>query len=389
LDNQDDVKFCVQCGQELPEEASANNPQQQAVPPQNNPIPEPRFVQQTQQNAPQMQQNPNPQYNQQMPPVRPPQYGQVPPQYGQQMPPVMQPQYGNPYQNPGTSPLTPALSILKQIAASPLFMTAVILYTASLIFRLIGSFMPVSSVNNAFISGMIDSLQSSNTDGQLDFFIDSLSNTSSGTSFIGTFLSMIMPVLICIGLWLFYMSSKDTENRSTTGLTIMKTITIIEIVLIFVLVGILLIVSLLAIFAGIFASSNNYLGGGMEIAAGAIVAVFSILIFVVLAVLALVIVYMFAVLKTIRKVINITICGNQERLSMFVAVMNIIFGSFAALSSLFSIMSGIFVFLSGAASAAFTIIIGVGIIQYNNRLSESVFRQPPAAPPQYNPYHPQ
>ncbi len=310
------------------------------------------------------------------PPVQEPQYYEAP----------AQPAYSAPaYQ--AADNVNPVLKILRSIGSSGAFLTASIVYTASILFSLISTIVGTSAVKVTI-----------NLPGGYDY--SDLYRTTSSAAIVGAIVAMIPAILIAVGIWMVYSTSIKKGNTpfGTAGLTMIKVIVIIALVGICI-AAVLVLIALL--FVGVRGSDLSglinealaeqglyggyYYGNIGAMATGAVIAAFIFL----AGVMTLVIFFFAKLLKTINTVkrsANTLI--PSDRVSPFVAVMLFIAGGFVGIAALASLASGLILAgISSALSSVVYFIFGVLIFKYRNQMRAYMMAnaQPYAqVPPQYS-----
>ena len=124
----------------------------------------------------------------------------------------------------------PVLNVIKKVASSPLFLVAIIAYSV----QILGSVITAAASGPLF-SGMIyNILYEFGADIPYEFYniLDSIAMAGSGPVIVGTIIGLIPTILICIGLWITYASarSRTSDTMKTSGLTMIKVITVIQLV---------------------------------------------------------------------------------------------------------------------------------------------------------------
>jgi hypothetical protein len=158
---------------------------------------------------------------------------------------------------------------------------------------------------------------------------------------IGTgLIALICPALIGVGLWLHYLASKDTSSNQikTTGLSIIRIITIINLVFMCVGIGLVLIFMIIAIVI-IFGASfmEDATAAGVLIAF--LIAYFAFIFIIVAGVIAFYIIYYLQILSTIKSIMITASTGKAEKkVSLFVPIV----GFITAANQLFSVLYLIF-----------------------------------------------
>jgi len=234
--------------------------------------------------------------------------------------------------------------------------------------------------------GILDELPSDVTNGIFDVMYG-----TNVAMIIANIIGLIIPVLICVGLWMHFAASRDERNEGMKlgGITIIKVCTIINFV--FACIGMLLLFVLCVILI-VAAVSSGY--------SAAIIAVV-VYIVIVGGVITLVMLYYLKLLKSINAVKNCVATGTPNfKMSVFVPVMHFIFAFFGLIgliSSVVAIFYGgnaiwiLISVLSGLLDAVILVLISVAMLAYNSKLQSLAYSQRPPVqyqqPPVYNPYN--
>lgn len=260
----------------------------------------------------------------------------------------------------------PVLKTVKDIGASPLFLIAVIAFTAALFFNLVSIFTrgsaSIYSLNEALGRFGIDELNG--TLYQMNDYLKA----------IGVF-GLIPSAIYLIGLWLIFAGAQQrgSAGMPTAGLTTIKVMAIIALVFVCIALALSEIVCVLAIIgiAGYYSYANvlprDYGYDGAE----NMVSTFATAILVglaigVLIVYVLFIVYEAKIISTINAVKSTILTGNPNyKVSGFVAVMNFIIAFF----SLFGLFAGGFAaMLAETCSITALICFGILIFKYKSAM---------------------
>lgn len=251
----------------------------------------------------------------------------------------------------------PVLNVVKNIAASPLFLVAAIAFSLQILATILSS-----ATAGALLEGAIYELLSEF--GGMDFYelyeiMETISRIGSAPFVICTIIGLIPSMLICAGLWMTYGAgvSRASDSMKTSGLTMIKVITIIELVWSCVVLG---VVDILLIITIIAAASVEYM-------AGALVALCVFAFIIINAVVALNIVYYAKIVKSINTVKGTILTGRPSNaLSGFVAVWSFIMAGFL----IFSLITNFFV--SALSMTAF-ICFGILIFKYKKEMSKLIY----------------
>ncbi|MFA7637199.1 MAG: zinc ribbon domain-containing protein [Monoglobales bacterium] len=245
----------------------------------------------------------------------------------------------------------PAVNVVKTVASSPLFLTATIAFSLSLLFKVLSIFKGIAIFQLVYkLFDLIDEPIPSE-------FYDALGkiNAIGKTPVIaGGIFALIPTILVCIGLWNTYAAARNrsSDTMKTSGLTVIKVSMVIKLVAICLSA---LFVAVLLVLATIMAGEYNNSAIVVGIIAAAIIA----------AIAYVLEIYFFAkVLKSInaaKETINSGIAAG--RASRFVAVMAFI-GSACAL---FSILTS---FFTAVATITSLICFGILIFKYNDCLQQ-------------------
>lgn len=369
--NAPEDRFCKNCGSPLQQgtPAQQSQPVEQVKPPvqptppaQPEPPAQPSFSTQPAPSAQQNQQVPSQQFGQP---------GQQP--MGQSVPPQAA------YQANQQAGMIPGVrETVQKLGSSPVFLIAVICFTASLILNLIASFIG----NNGLLSEVFGEL---NDELGIGGYAGA-SGAAVGTVVSTIIFSLLPGVLICIGMWMFYNTCKNWRGGyfSTGGLTMIRVISIILLVLcciffafMIVLMFVLLITPEIMLSGdhyyqysyGFYGFGNSYYES--EIAEAR--AVFAIVLILFILAFVFVILYFAKLLKTIRTVSDAAAKGiASDKVSVFVAVMNIIAAVSTFGSSFASNVAGMF---GGWCSAAAMILTAVLIFQYQSQIRRMMMPQ--------------
>ena len=258
----------------------------------------------------------------------------------------------------------PVLNAVKKIASSPLFLVAVIAYSAQLLFSLINLF----KGGNAILSMIYRILDMMGGNVPYEFYeiIDRIAYIGRAPVIIFGFLGLIPTMLICAGLWMTYASaqSRMSNGMKTAGLTMIKVLTIIQLIgscIAVVVIELLLLIAVIGIAA-------------TEYAPGAAIAVMVFVVLVVAASYTLQIIYSAKIIKSLNAAKNTIMTGvPAAKASAFVAIWAFI----SAFGALFSLVTS---FLSSAAAITSLVCFGILVFKYNNSMRAIAA---PSVTPQY------
>ena len=444
--NEDNVSFCTNCGNkfevieaketevtetevtemevteimEIKEE-----PQQQGQPPPQPQLPQQEQVQQYQQQFQQQPVQPQPQLQpqqfqqaQQYQQPQQPMYQQPPPVQRYQQPPP-QPQYAQaPYYQPQVTggrrlSSNPAVNILKQAGSSPLFATIVIMYSITLVIRLVQVFLFTSNPFGQIMSvlsstGLYDVIPGDIIDSMYDVIF-----TVNNVVIIINLIALIIPILIGVGMWMHYIASRNgsDDGLKLGGIKLIRVCTIINfifmiialaIALIAVIVGLVLVLSLgdtaSYTFGGYFSDFDDIISGASMI----FVIIISIYLVVLAGVIIFAIFYYTKLLKSIKAVILCAKTGEPKyKMSVFVVVLlfiqacslvvTLLFGTLGTIISIGfysgTVLIGLILsLLLSILNIVILISTAIAMIGYNSKISALNYQQ---NPPQFPVYQPQ
>lgn len=163
---------------------------------------------------------------------------------------------------------SPAKELVRQIAASPLFLAAVITVSVQLLAQIISIFMPtdIMSMLNSVLQ-MLDAIEpgmGSYMYSELHEVVGALNSTQVA----GSITSLIFPALSLTALWMIFASAKRFDGPKTSGFTILHVLQVFGVigacfgVLGFVFVAVVIIVILASL-----ANQFSYSGVGFTVLA--------------------------------------------------------------------------------------------------------------------------
>ncbi|MDO4417417.1 MAG: hypothetical protein Q4C02_03950, partial [Eubacteriales bacterium] len=131
--------------------------------------------------------------------------------------------------------------ILREMGTSPMFLTAVIAYTASVALTIIGSAVAASSVPG-WLSGLLNMAGSDASLYELESMLSQYRGIMGGAGFVSALIGSIPAIITAVALWLIYVNAKREpgEEFSTAGFTVLHVLATISFVLI--VIGIVLYV---------------------------------------------------------------------------------------------------------------------------------------------------
>ncbi len=250
------------------------------------------------------------------------------------------------YQKKVREPLStnPVLNEVKKLATSPLFLVAIIAFSAQILFTFIGAFNTASTMRWLYTL----------LDGELGYYLsydvlDAIYSTGGAAIVTGTIIGLIPSGIICAGLWMTYASARNRQSitMSTAGLTMIKVVSIIGLIGTCILSAIIVIAMIIVTIA---MSQDPYVYGR-------VVALFVFLTLLFVAAYTIIIIYQAKVISSINTVKNtIYTAVPSDKVSGFVAVWAFIQAGFL----LFSLITNFFV-----AAASMTALICFGILIFN------------------------
>lgn len=230
---------------------------------------------------------------------------------------------------------TPGLKALQNSFGSVVYLIACIAFSLSLIFAFIELFVP--SVSS--LGGIINLIQSYAYQYGLDMpDMSELAAIGTG-SIVGGIIGMIPTILICLGMWLIFVSAKKaTVPASTAGYSILQVMNIISVVLMCLSTLLIVIVGIIGLVAvGRYSSYYSYFGysGPSPTLILAIVLLLGILIMVFAIIYYVKVAAVYGISKDILRYNR-----SSRKVSMFVIVINFI-GIFFSIISLIVSLTGL------------------------------------------------
>lgn len=270
----------------------------------------------------------------------------------------------------------PAVNLLKTIGSSPKFLTAVILYTVMVVFNILMSFSSGDWINALYYYGANYGLDP-------DIFYPMMSALES-SSLLGAVMGSIPAILLAVGMWMFYVTCRNTQsgNISTAGLTICKVIAYIVLVFICALAALLLVMAVLLMIGGVATTSaynSYYYDDG---SAAVLITVLGVLLVVLAAVMALLIAYYVCVIKTINRIKASALNGAPDnRIPRFLTVLMMVTGVLSGLGGLFSLFTTPAAGIASLAGAVCAILMALLLSEYRAKMSMLLY---PPVQPMYN-----
>lgn len=303
-------------------------------------------------------------------PVQPPQPGYTPPvqNYGAPAPNVQQPYYAQPpvpYPQQGT----PVHAMLKRFFTSPLFLTAAVLMSVHVLFRIISALVPadaVKIVNTIYNALPYEAQYLLNPSDLYNALIDA----QGGSAILSVLGILIGGGLTAAAFWITYISAKNpyVPAAKTAGLTIMKVFTILGIVVMSI-AAFVCVVGGIALIVGIAGMSDYRYGGMGELVSYLLGACIAVLV-VGLIVCVFEIIYHAKVLKMLNNAKDAVVSGNLfGKASIFVAVVNFI----TAFITLFSVFGDVAMYgwvrlPLGLSAAALNFVYGLLVVKFNKEV---------------------
>lgn len=276
----------------------------------------------------------------------------------------------------GAAPLSsnPALNVIKTIGSSTQYLVMAILASAGVLLTILAGVAGSDSMSEAYYA-----LANSGMD--LSFLYDVMDVVES-TSFISVVFASIPSILLAVGMWMHYATCRNTAsgNISTAGLTLWKVILYINLICVcFLCVAILVVLVLALIGIGAMASEYYYGYNYEDGMAMGLTVVFVIAAIVVVVAFALGVISNICTIKTINRTKATAMSGVPDnRVPMYLIVMDYIMGGFSALSGLISLFSSPIAGLAVLTEAALLILMGMSLSRYRRQMTLLLY--PPVQP---------
>ncbi len=205
-----------------------------------------------------------------------------------------------------TEEVKTATAVLKKLGSSPIFLAGVIAYTLTVLVSLV-----MSVSNSSYAMGVLYELADA-LDMEAVFLrnVDFVYAISGVGSVISGVIGSIPLVVITVGLWMCFAYARKRQSMmyNTSGLTIIKVISIVQ--LVFLGIGILFSEVILLVITIVMASSFS---------GAAVVPVMMLSMVILIAVFALEVYYYIKVIKTINVISRTAATGvPNEKVSRFV-----------------------------------------------------------------------
>ena len=285
---------------------------------------------------------------------------------------------------PGLRPMpgNPVVNLIKQSSTAPLFIVGAAIYTAMLVLNL------WNILTEPSLSTELSNIWSSNSElfGSVPYNSSTLFNDIAALVRAIQFVALVLPLLICIGLWMHYAASRNTLDAGlrTGGLSMIKVSTVVT----FVFACIALFLGFLVLVAAVVtvADPTYYEGSDVAFAEGAVIGV--MLLLAVVAVLA--IIYFVKLISLINRVVTSSYTGQPRLLPVYVPVMNFVVAFFSLFGLILSLhVSGAPGILASVLGMAASVIFSVCVIRYNSATRDMMYRsapRPTPPPPMYGGY---
>ncbi len=245
---------------------------------------------------------------------------------------------------------SPVLNELKKMGCAPLFLAAIIVYSAALLFQML---------NAVWGSNALMSMIFSNADLNwlLRYSIGVIYSVLARVLRITALISLIPPILITVGLWLTYVYARDRKygGMKTIGLTIIKVIVIINMAC-YALFLLLIVFGLVVVMANVSSSATPYLLG--------------VLIGCVIGMGVYIFYYMmcFMTINSIKRTIATGMPDSKSGGSAIVAIMNFVLGGLTIIGSIFTFMLSILGGMQSLCAGAAMIVFGIFLLSYRSRM---------------------
>lgn len=253
--------------------------------------------------------------------------------------------------NDGRAEFMVPIHTVRQLLSSALVAAGAICFSLYIILYLAGVF---TGETASFINTLLSSE---------DYFI----SYSPFVIMIISAVCVIPDIILAIGVWLIYSAAAKRSIRSikTTGLTIIKVITIIKFVICMVFFAVMLIIfGFVAVI--IFTGSQGIISADTEVSKAAAV----IFLAVTALLCAVFVIYYVMLIKSLTTIKRTVSSGRPSaKVSVYVAVLSFLFAvCFAASVVAFLRPESIFMAVSGGLHAVSFILFGVFLLVYKSRL---------------------
>lgn len=252
-----------------------------------------------------------------------------------------------------------AIPTLKRLCSSPKALTAVIAFTASIVFGLINSFVDYSGMLDAVFGYIV------RTEPRLAYMIRDYMDSAEGPAVLNIIIGMLPKIVLAAGLWMTYAAAANKRDggMKTAGITMAKVILVIDLIL--ACVGIALALGLVLVVIAAIGSNADFIRE-----ADALIVLMVIILLVIIAAAAVAIPFQALALRTANTIKNTAMTGRvSDRVSGYVAVMSMIIGGFAALGALGSLRSWS-ALLNNLSTAVYSIAFGMFIFSYRDAMRQ-------------------
>ena len=244
---------------------------------------------------------------------------------------------------------------LRNLVLSPIFLTGVIALTAQIVLSIFST-----AIGSTYYADLINRILSASDleyyDESVYYAITTAVSAANGTNVLIAVFTSIPAILIAAGLWIEYVSARNSMQRmTTTGFSMVRIIMIIRLALAILAIAFLIFVTVIGYLA--LSSFTDVWG-----------IVLGLSLFVIAIVGLLNILYYVKVIKMIGSANNIILFGNKTgSASMYVLVLTIISAGISGILTFTSLVSlNIFTILSSAAATAAAVAFVMLMLKYNS-----------------------
>ena len=274
----------------------------------------------------------------------------------------------------------PAVNVLKNVGASPLFLVATILYSAGILGSIIASFFVRSDLSNILYMMYQMGLDVS----PVMPYLDQVLEASRSSSVISVILGAIPTVLIALGMWMTWASCRDMRsgNVATTGLTVCRVILVIYRVLVIIAMVLVAILCVMMLVGGVSLGGR---GSGYGYAGAGIAVMAVLMLFVGVGLLVLLLCFYNSAVRAVTRIRETARTGVPDnRISMFLIVMIWIMAVLSVLSGLSTMAYSPAAGLVGVLQAVASILVAICLKKYRDQMT--ALMPAPAAPGYGQPY---
>lgn len=238
---------------------------------------------------------------------------------------------------------------VKSFIASPIVFVMCVVFSIALLLSIISGVTAAGSVGAEINVNIPYEYRSQIPDG----FYDAVDIAND----IMVFVSNVPSIILTIGMWLMYSSARSSSVMNTTGLTMIRGISIFYLVMMCIVCGIFALCGLVIMYAALISAFELMIG------------IAFIIIIIGCGLLALFIVFFAKLVVMLGRIRNTLITGvADDRISSFVAVMCFVLAGINFISSLQFILFDFLTFVSGIVTVASMIIFGVLIFSYRSMI---------------------